>query len=121
MVNDKILLGKRARGRGVNQYALVGGKPEEGESVENAIVREVNEELGILFNDVKLWKKELDKDSVPGELWDVYYFYGKGDGGLNLKKDEILDTILVSKENLPDIDLAFDHRKILEEFFNDAI
>ncbi len=121
LVNDKILLGKRARGRGVNQYALVGGKPEEGESVENAIVREVNEELGILFNDVKLWKKELDKDSVPGELWDVYYFYGKGDGGLNLKKDEILDTILVSKENLPDIDLAFDHRKILEEFFNDAI
>lgn len=121
LVEGKVLLGKRARGRGMNQYALVGGKPEEGESVENAVVREVNEELGILFNDIKLWKKELDKDSVPGESWDVYYFFGKGEGGLKLKKDEILDTILVGKENLPDIDFAFDHKKILEEFFSDAI
>ena len=32
--HNKVLLGKRARGIGVGQYALIGGKPDEGESEE---------------------------------------------------------------------------------------
>lgn len=121
LVDGKVLLGKRARGRGSNQYALVGGKPEGNETPEDAIIREVQEELGILFKDIKPWKEEIDKKSVPGEIWSVYYFYGKAEGELNLKKDEILDTILVGKENLPGLDIAFDHRNILNEFFGDTL
>jgi len=121
LVNGKVLLGKRAHGNGANQYALIGGKPEGNESPEDAVVREVNEELGILFKNVKHWKQELDKKSVPGESWDVYYFYGEGEGALNLKKDEILDTILAGEEDLPSLDLAFDHKDILKQFFEDSV
>jgi ADP-ribose pyrophosphatase YjhB (NUDIX family) len=120
LVNGKVLLGKREHGNGANQYALVGGKPKGNESPEDAVVREVNEELGILFKNIKPWKTELDKKTVPGESWDVYFFYGEGEGELKLKKDEILDTILVGKEDLPNIDFAFDHRAILEQFFEDV-
>lgn len=121
LVDGKVLLGKRASGEGANKYDLVGGKPEGNESPEDAVVREVNEELGILFKNIKHWKTELDKKSVPGEFWDVYYFYGQGEGGIKLKKDEILDTILVGKEDLPNLDLAFDHKEILKQFFEDSI
>jgi 8-oxo-dGTP pyrophosphatase MutT (NUDIX family) len=121
LVKEKVLLGKRARGNGVNQYALVGGKPEDKETLEETIVREVNEELGILFKNIKLWKEEIDKKSVPGELWNVYYFYGVGEGCLSLKKDEILDVIYVGKDDLSKYNIAFDHRSILEEFFEEAI
>lgn len=121
LVNGKVLLGKRARGRGVNQYALVGGKPEGSETLEETIAREVNEELGILFKNIKLWKEEIDKKSVPSELWNVYYFYGVGEGCLSLKKDEILDVIYVDKDGLSTYDIAFDHRSILEEFFEQTI
>ena len=117
LVDEKVLLGRRSGGEGKNKYALVGGKPEGNESLEDTIVREVQEELGILFKNVKPWKTEIDKKSVSGDFWDVYYFYGEGEGDIKLKKDEILDTILVGKEDLSKLDLAFDHKKILEEFF----
>ena len=46
---NRVLLGKRARGNGVGQWALVGGRPEGVETPEQTIVREVKEELGINF------------------------------------------------------------------------
>jgi len=121
LVNGKILLGKRAGGRGAGQYALVGGKPEGKESPEDTIVREVHEELGILLKNVKPWKTILGKESFPGEVWDAYFFYGEGEGPLNLKKNEILDVIYVGKNDLSKYDIAFDHKSILEEFFDEAI
>jgi ADP-ribose pyrophosphatase YjhB (NUDIX family) len=35
----KVLLGKRGRGIGEGLYALIRGKPDQGESAEEAIVR----------------------------------------------------------------------------------
>ena len=37
------MLGKRGRGTAEGLYALIGGKPDQGESAEKAIVREVME------------------------------------------------------------------------------
>jgi 8-oxo-dGTP diphosphatase len=118
LVKSKVLLGKRVKGRGANQYALVGGKPEGNETPEEAIKREVKEELGIIFKNVKQWKEELDKRSVPGESWNVYYFYGGGGGDLNLNKNEISDVVYVDMENLSKFDIAFDHKEVLTEFFS---
>ncbi len=120
LVERKILLGKRVRNGGVGQYALVGGRPEEGETPEKTIVREVNEELGIQLKNVKPWKREIDKKSDIGEYWTVYYFYGDGEMPRDLKKDEVSDIALVSQEDYKNYDIAFDHKKILEEFFEKA-
>jgi 8-oxo-dGTP pyrophosphatase MutT (NUDIX family) len=120
LVDGKVLLGKRARGMGTNQYALVGGKPEPGETLEETVVREVHEEIGVLFKNIKLWKTELDTTSVSkAEPWNVYYFYGDMEGSLNLKPDEISDVIYVGKDGLSDVDFAFDHKDILVQFFKD--
>src|SRR3989344_1066715 len=69
----KVLLGKRTQGKGAGGWALVGGKPEENETPEATIVREVQEELGIKFNP-HFYFEETDKEPFPGEFWDVVYF-----------------------------------------------
>lgn len=122
LVDGKVLLGRRARGAGANQYALVGGKPEPGETLEETVVREVQEEMGVLFKNIKFWKAELNKTSVSkAEPWNVYYFYGDMEGSLKLKPDEILDVIYVGKDGLSDVDVAFDHKDILKQFFASQI
>lgn len=120
LVDGKVLLGRRARGMGANQYALVGGKPDPGETLEETIVREVQEEIGVSFKNIKFWKAELGTTSVSkAEPWNVYYFYGDMEGSPKLKPDEILDVIYVGKDDLSDVDVAFDHKAILVEFFED--
>ena len=51
MEGNRILLGKRAAHRRAypNCWDVVGGKVEEGETVDAALVRELNEELGIVL------------------------------------------------------------------------
>lgn len=45
---DKILLGYKKRGFGKGKWNGVGGKVEEGESLRAAVVRECEEEIGIM-------------------------------------------------------------------------
>ena len=50
-VRDGRLLGVRSRGR--NRFYLPGGKPEPGETDEEALVREVREELGVELRELR--------------------------------------------------------------------
>jgi 8-oxo-dGTP diphosphatase len=50
-VQDGHLLGVRTRGR--DRFYLPGGKPEPGETDEEALVREVREELGVELADLR--------------------------------------------------------------------
>jgi mutator protein MutT len=45
--NDKVLLAMKKRGFGVDKWNGVGGKLDEGETVEQALVRETQEEIGV--------------------------------------------------------------------------
>lgn len=45
--DDEILLAMKKRGFGAGRYNGVGGKIEEGETVEEALVRECQEEIGV--------------------------------------------------------------------------
>lgn len=119
VVDNKVLLGRRGRGSGENKYALIGGKPDGSETPENAIVREVEEETGLKFINPVLWKEISDSQSVPGEHWHIYFFLGEAAGELKLKNDEILDVIYVSEEDLSTVDIAFNHKEILAQFFDE--
>ncbi len=51
---NKILLAAKKRGFGLGKYNGVGGKLEEGESVEEAMIRETFEEISIVPTEYKL-------------------------------------------------------------------
>jgi 8-oxo-dGTP diphosphatase len=117
--DGKIILGKREHGYGVNQYALVGGKLDAEETLEQAIIREVKEETGLSFENPILWKEIPDSESIPGQIWHVYFFIGSARGQLILKEDEISEVIYVTEKDLDNLDIAFNHREILEEYFRE--
>ena len=48
--DDKILATQRGYGEFINQWEFPGGKIEDGETKEEALIREVKEELNVLIN-----------------------------------------------------------------------
>ncbi len=48
-----ILLAMKKRGFGMNRWNGVGGKLEPGESIEEGVLREANEEIGVVAHDLK--------------------------------------------------------------------
>ncbi|MDD5431118.1 MAG: 8-oxo-dGTP diphosphatase [Candidatus Pacebacteria bacterium] len=72
--NDEILLAMKKRGFGVGKWNGVGGKLKENESIEEAALREMNEEIGVtaqaadlekigfikfFFNDKPEWNQQV--------------------------------------------------------------
>lgn len=112
----KILLGRRARGTAAGQYALIGGKPDSGESPRETVIREVKEELGVDFAPT-LYLEKIDSSSDPADPWMVYYFVGSINKNPVLNPDEVEDVIFVSEEDLDGIEIAFDGKERLKEYF----
>ena len=71
--NDQILLAMKKRGFGEGKWNGVGGKIEVGESIEQALVRECQEEIGVT---PKNWRQvaELDfvQDANTPNPWHMY-------------------------------------------------
>lgn len=66
---SKILLVKRRRSPEADHWGLPGGKVEPGESVEDAIIREISEELGTTIQ-LGRWICTVDHlDDSTGQRW----------------------------------------------------
>lgn len=62
-----ILLGKRKGSHGAGQWGAPGGHMEIGEDFDDACLREIKEELGIIINVNNLWKVGFTNDHFPNE------------------------------------------------------
>jgi len=52
--DDQVLLAMKKRGFGVGRWNGVGGKPDEGETIEQTAVRETQEEIEVIPKDMEL-------------------------------------------------------------------
>ena len=104
-----------------DHWDLIGGHVEEGETPEEALVREFKEELGLDLKEYSFYKKY---ECLTGDAYEnIKYIYS---GKINLPVEEI--TLLegvrpqyFSKEEIPNVRFANILRSIVMEYIADSI
>ncbi len=77
--DEKVLLGYKKRGFGEGWWNGFGGKVEAHESIETAVLREVEEEAGIQLSEVnKKGLLEFTFSDRPGEILEGHIYRGEG-------------------------------------------
>jgi 8-oxo-dGTP diphosphatase len=122
--NDKgeFLLALRDNKPGIpfpNHWDLIGGHVEEGETPEQALVREYKEELGLDLKEYSFYKIY---ECLSGDAYDnTKYIYS---GKINVALEEI--TLLegerpeyFSRKEIPDVKFANIIKSIVLEYIND--
>jgi 8-oxo-dGTP diphosphatase len=114
---DKILLIKRKNRPYRDHWALPGGFVECGESVEEAIEREVEEEAGLRIRIKRLLGVYSNPGRDPrGHVISICFIVtcsGEEEGKSDAKDARFFELKDIKKEKL-----AFDHAKILEDYIH---
>ena len=112
LYNKKIVLIKRKNPPYENYYALPGGFVEKGETVEQALKREVKEETGLDVDILKLVGVYSDPKRDPrGRVVSLCYLT-KANGKLAPASDAV-ETTLFDISEVPE--LAFDHEQMMAD------
>lgn len=114
--SDKtVLLIERGREPYKGKWALPGGFIDMDESLETACLRELQEETGIVIDEVKQFKAygAVGRDPRHRTISVVFYAF-IGEEQSALAGDDAAKARWFSLNELPE--LAFDHGQILEEF-----
>ncbi|ACX72250.1 NUDIX hydrolase [Methanocaldococcus vulcanius M7] len=112
--DDKILLIKRKNPPFKGYFAIPGGFVECGETVENAVIREIKEETGLITEIIDLLGVYSSPTRDPrGHVISITYILkvvgGKLKAGDDAKEAEFFDL-----NALPE--LAFDHERIIKDY-----
>ncbi|KAA0002406.1 MAG: NUDIX hydrolase [Thermoplasmata archaeon] len=111
--DKKILLIKRKNEPFKGKWALPGGFVEYGETVEDAVIREIKEETGLDTKIEKLLGVYSDPVRDPrGHTISIVYLLSPKKGVLK-GSDDAMEAKFFDIENLPP--LAFDHEKIIKD------
>lgn len=103
------------RGKAPWGKAIPGGKVEYGETVENAVRREMMEEVNLELSDLRQFhvysdpKRDFRHHSV--EVTHVAKAYSEPNAG-----DDAAKAFVVKLEDIPWNELAFDHAEILKDY-----
>lgn len=112
-ISDKIVLIERKNPP--YGWALPGGFVDYGESYETAALREAEEETNLKVVGLRQFRTYSDPGRDPRQHTASTVFIGKADGSPSAG-DDAARAELFSKDKLPP--LAFDHERILADYFN---
>ncbi len=112
---EGVVLVRRGKEPFRGKLALPGGFVECGETVEEAVVREVKEETGLEVEPIKLVGVYSDPKRDPrGHVVSVCFLCEVRGGELRAG-DDAADVIVADPNELSPADLAFDHYEILRD------
>ena len=114
--NQKVLLVKRKNEPFQGKWALPGGFVDYGETVEQAAVREVKEELGSDVELEGLLGVYSDPERDPRGHTVSVVFFGKKKSGTEKAGDDAEDFMWALLSKASGLGLAFDHSVIVEDF-----
>lgn len=97
-------------------WAIPGGFVDYGESIEDAVVREAKEETGLDINLIRQFHTYSDPKRDPRHHTVTTMFIATASGTPNAG-DDAKEAKIFTRDTLPE-DIAFDHRQILEDYFN---
>lgn len=114
--NDFILI-KRKNNPFKDHWAIPGGFVEYGEKVENAAIREAKEETNLDITIDKLFGVYSDPNRDPRGHTITIVFLAIGDFNDLKAGSDAEDSTISSFKKINDLNLAFDHKKILNDVF----
>lgn len=88
---NQVLLGLKKRGFGEGRWNGFGGKVQEGESVEEAAVREFREECGLIVKDLdKFGQLDFEFHNNRGQILEVHLYKSENFEGEISESEEML-------------------------------
>jgi len=101
-------------------WDLIGGHVEEGETPEQALVREVKEELGIDLKEYRFYNKYV---CLTGDAYENTKYIYTGKINLPIEEITLLEGVrpqFFSKEEIPDVKFANILKTIMMDYIKDT-
>lgn len=117
---EKIVLIKRNTVPFKGYWGLPGGRMDQGETIEQTVIREVKEETGFDVEIVRKIGEYVEKgimDDVDYEYYPTCFLVKVVGGEMKRQESEIQDIELFSLEELPK-PLAFEHDKMIMDYLH---
>lgn len=109
--SGRLLLIRRARNPGLGLLAMPGGFVDEGESLEQAIQREITEEIGLVITELGYLCSHPNRYTyreLTRPVCDVFFLARVTSFDVILQRDEVSDWLLRSPAEIDPRELAFD-------------
>lgn len=107
-----------------NMWDIHGGSVELDERVEDAMIREIKEEIGLTILEYKLLNiysgpeyHNIYPNGDEVSCIDIVYYCHKFEGIINLQEDEVLNVQWFNKDNLP-YNIGRNTKKRLSDYFD---
>ncbi len=113
--DGKIIFIRRKNPPYKGAWAFPGGFVEYGETVEDAVIREVNEETGAIIEIQELLGVYSDPERDPRGHMITVCFLANMNGGELMADTDAAEVSCFTADEAIMMDLAFDHHKILED------